>query len=268
MTDIQIVMSIMQNDSRGWRHICRNMRPGFCATLKRIFENEILDAEALQDIFQDSCMVLLENVKKGSYSVREGSSLFSYMVEIGKKTTMSYLRKNRRPTQQKNDQGDEEKQGNIISWLPQRGDKMQRFEPGKDYLPLETEEEKQKEQDEFLDRVFNSLPSECQTLLKRFYWDRKPMDEIASTMGLRNADSAKTKKNRCMNKFKEIARMLLESDEFAEEAVRAAAERAALRELLADERAYCEMTDVAIAAYQVDEKDQEDPSSEEQESNE
>ena len=242
MTDAQIVMSIMQNDLRGWRHIYRKMKPGFCATLKGIFVNETFSADALEDIFQDSCIALMENIKKGSYSVREGSALFSYLVEIGKKTTMAYLRKNRKPKQQ--------------------------LEPEKDYVPVETEEQKQKSQNEFLDRVFDSLPSDCQTLLRRFYWDKKPMDEIASTMGLRNADSAKTKKNRCMNKFKEIARMLLESDEFAEEAVRAAAERAALRELLADERAYCEMTDVAIAAYQVDEKDQEDPSSEEQESNE
>ena len=133
---------------------------------------------------------------------------------------------------------------------------MQRFEPGKDYLPLETEEEKQKEQDEFLDRVFNSLPSECQTLLKSFYWDRKPMDEIASTMGLRNADSAKTKKNRCMNKFKEIASMLLESDEFAEEVVRASVERAALRELLKEESIM--MNDKSIRTAALDIEDEEE----------
>ena len=136
---------------------------------------------------------------------------------------MAYLRKNRKPKQQ--------------------------LEPEKDYVPVETEEQKQKSQNEFLDRVFDSLPSDCQTLLRRFYWDKKPMDEIASTMGLRNADSAKTKKNRCMNKFKEIAKMLLESDEFAEEAVRATAERAALKELLAQERSYGEQADTVIAAY-------------------
>ena len=53
---------------------------------------------------------------------------------------------------------------------------------------------------------------------------------------MRNADSAKTKKNKCMNKFKDIAAKLIESDEFAEEAVRAAVERAALKELIEDER--------------------------------
>ena len=117
-------------------------------------------------------------------------------------------------------------------------------------MPLD---EKQQAQNEFLDRVFDSIPADCQMLLKRFYWDRKPLDEIASTLGLRNADTAKTKKNRCMNKFKDIASKLLESDEFAEEAVRAAVERAALKELLEDERAYCEIPDIAIAALKTEE---------------
>ena len=41
----------------------------------------------------------------------------------------------------------------------------------------------------------------------------------------------------------------IESDEFAEEAVRATAERAALKELLAQERSYGEQADTVIAAY-------------------
>lgn len=39
-----------------------------------------------------------------------------------------------------------------------------------------------------------------------------------------------------MNQFKDIARRLVENDEFAEEMVRACVERAVLRELLEDER--------------------------------
>ena len=52
MTDTRIVISIMQNDPRGWRHICRNMKHGFFATLKEIFVNETFGQEELEDIFQ------------------------------------------------------------------------------------------------------------------------------------------------------------------------------------------------------------------------
>jgi hypothetical protein len=78
------------------------------------------------------------------------------------------------------------------------------------------------------------------------------MDQIASILGMRNADSAKTKKNKCMNKFKDIAAKLIENDEFAEEAVRAAVERAALKELLEDERFNAE-NGICMAALNVDE---------------
>ena len=81
------------------------------------------------------------------------------------------------------------------------------------------------------------------------------MDEIASIFGLRNANSAKTKKTRCMTVFKNVKDMLINSGEFDEKLVKAAAERAALRELIEDERAYCQMTDIAIAALKVDTED-------------
>ena len=112
-------------------------------------------------------------------------------------------------------------------------------------------DQRQASQDEFLDRVFDSIPSDCNTLLKHFYWGRKSMDDIASILGMRNADSAKTKKNKCMNKFKDIAARLIESDEFAEEAVRAAVERAALKELMNNERIYAE-NGICMAALDSD----------------
>jgi hypothetical protein len=117
-------------------------------------------------------------------------------------------------------------------------------------------EAKQQEQNDFLDRVFETMPAECRQLLKLFYWERKPMDDIASVLGMRNADSAKTKKSKCMNKFKDIAAQLVESDEFAEDAVRAAVERAALRELLEDEGFYAE-NGISLAALDTDKNNKE-----------
>lgn len=250
MTDSQIIMGLMQNDNRVWRYICRNMKLGFFSTLQGIFVNEKLNTDDLEDIFQDTCVVLMNNVKKGRYTVKEGSSLFSYLVEIGKLTTFSFLRKNR-PSKPVKDKENDSTDGSVVPGIPQRGDKLKRFEPGKDYVPLETEEEKQKAQNEFLDRVFNSMPSECQRMFKLFYWDHKSMDDIASIFGMRNADSAKTKKTRCMAKFKEIGKMFLGKDEFPEDLIRATAERAALRELLETEREYAN-TGVIMAALEVD----------------
>ena len=56
-----------------------------------------------------------------------------------------------------------------------------------------------------------------------------------------------------MKKFKDFAKKLLESDEFAEEAVRATAERAVLRELLEQERIYAE-NGITMAALDIDDQ--------------
>ena len=234
MTDSQLLIGIMQNNERAWKHICKNMKQGFTSILVQTFQFSNLTNEDIEDIFQESLIVLMQKVKSGSIVISREGALFSYLVQIGKLTACNLIRKRKDITSE-----------DVVTIS--------------DNLHKECEDisvdEKQKSQDEFLDRVFDSLPSDCKTLLKHFYWGRKPMDRIASVLGMRNADSVKTKKNKCMNKFRNIAAMLIESDEFAEEAVRAAVERAALKELLKDEK-ICAERGICRAALNTDEDDE------------
>ena len=197
-------------------------------------------------------MILMENVKKNKFEERQGSTLFSYFVEIGKRTMQAALRKKAKhhPVPEKNDGSP-----HIVLLWP--GTTSKNEEPESETVSTE---DKQKEQDRFLDRVFDSISDACKTLLKKFYWDHKPMDEIASILSLGNANSAKTKKTRCMNDFKNIAKKLVESDEFAEDMVRACVERAMLRELLEDERVMMQDASIKIAALETEDnkEDQED----------
>ena len=237
MTDQQLLIGIMQNDEMPWKHICRNMKPGFASILGQTSSSGNLTNEDIEDIFQESCIVLMQKVKSGGVTIAREGALFSYLVQIGKLTACNLVRKRRALTQEEvvtiSENLHKEDVDNEISV-----------------------DEKQKSQDEFLDRVFDSIPSDCKTLLKHFYWGKKSMDDIASILGMRNADSAKTKKNKCMNKFKDIAAKLIESDEFAEETVRAAVERAALKDLLEDERFYAE-NGISMAALNTDEDSEE-----------
>ena len=234
MTDHQLLIGIMQNDERAWKHICRNMKQGFPAILVQTSSFNSLTNEDIEDIFQESCIVLMQKVKSGGIAISRDGALFSYLVQIGKLTACNLVRKRKDMTTE-----------NVVTI----SDNLH-----KEYEDISVDE-KQKSQDEFLDRVFDSLPSDCKTLLKHFYWGRKPMDHIASVLGMRNADSAKTKKNKCMNKFKDIAAKLIESDEFAEEAVRAAVERAALKELLENEKVYAE-NGICTAALNTDDTEE------------
>lgn len=234
MTDSQLLIGIMQNDERAWKHICKNMKQGFTSILVQTFQFSNLTNEDNEDIFQESLIVLMQKVKSGSILISREGALFSYLVQIGKLTACNLIRKRKDITSE-----------DVVTI----SDNLH-----KEYEDISVDE-KQKSQDEFLDKVFDSLPSDCKTLLKHFYWGRKQMDRIASVLGMRNADSVKTKKNKCMNKFRNIAAMLIESDEFAEEAVRAAVERAALKELLEDEKISAERG-ICRAALNTDEDDE------------
>lgn len=193
---------------------------GFASILVQEFATYRLQKQDIEDIFQESLLVLMNKIKSGGMIIPREGAIFSYLVQIGKFTACNFLRKRNHLSS-----------ADAVTIL----DKQHYVAEG----DMATQE-KQEAQNEFLDRVFDSMPAECKRLLMLFYWERKPMDDIASILGMRNADSAKTKKSKCMNKFKEIAAQLIASDEFAEDAVRATVERAALRELLEDESAYAE----------------------------
>ena len=232
MTDSQLLLGITQNDERAWRFICKNMKFGFDSIIKQASSTANLSQEDVDDIFQESCIVLMHNAKGGKIAVTREGAIFSYLVEVGKLKTRNLLRKRRCIA------SDDMVTFSLNLHNREDGDM--------------TIDEKQQMQNDFLDRVFDSMPEECKQLLKLFYWERKPMDDIASILGMRNADSAKTKKSKCMNKFKDIAAQLIESDEFAEDAVRAAVERAVLRELLEEERFYAE-NGISLAALDIEE---------------
>lgn len=247
MTDAQIVIGIMQNDNRAWQYICRNMKKSFASIIGGMFSFGETAWDDVEDIFQESCVILMQKVKEGGLVVVRDGAIFSYLVQIGKLTAFNLMRKRNGAKQ------NAEETPGLIPSVSMRGTQIPDVSKGQENTPGEVSiSEKQQLQNEFLDRVFDSIPDECKMLLKKFYWDHSPMDEIACMLGLRNADTAKTKKNRCMNKFREIASQLLNDGEYAEEVVRAAIERAALRELLEDERVLMNNENIRIAALDND----------------
>ena len=234
MTDSQLLLGITQNDERAWRFICKNMKFGFDSIIKQASSSANLSQEDVDDIFQESCVVLMQNAKSGKISVSREGAIFSYLVEIGKLKTRNLLRKRRCIASD-----------NMVTFSINLHNREEESDM--------TIDEKQQTQNDFLDKVLELLPAECKTLLKLFYWDHKPMDEIASILGMRNADSAKSKKSKCMNKVKDIAAQLIESEEFAEDAIRNAVERAALKALLAEEITYAD-GGFCMAALDTDDK--------------
>ena len=231
MTDQLIVQGILDNDERAWRYIYANMRGALLGSLRKKFPS-VFSAEEWNDVFVDTCEALMVNVKRGKYEVRENATLYTYILKIAENTTLAFWRK-KKGTVIKED----------ISYVKDMVEDI-------DLLP----DEKQRTQNEFLVKVLESIPEDCRLLLKKFYWDRIPMERLAPMFGYKNADNVANKKNKCMKKIKDVKERLFEDGDFDEDTVKAAVERAALRELLETERIRME-EGYRLAALDVDDKE-------------
>lgn len=174
------------------------------------------------DVYQEACIILMENVKAGKLDLEGEVNLSGYLYVICKRIALRYAAKKRplriveRP---------EEKDEVVIKDEGNEGNDLQEDSP-------EKQEMEEEEAMKFLERVLDSIPPTCKSILKRFYWDKMSMKDIATLTGLKNEDTAKSTKKRCMDKFRNIAKAMLEDDEKAEDAIRRTIERAALRDQL------------------------------------
>ena len=171
------------------------------------------------DVYQEACIILMENTKAGKLDNESEMNLPGYLYVICKRVALRYAAKKRpfriveKPTSKDEvvikDEGEEQESKSV------------------EFMEMEEEEAMR-----FLDRALDSIPPTCKSILKRFYWDKMSMKDIATLTGLKNEDTAKSTKKRCMYKFRSIAKAMLEDDEKAENAIRRTIERAALRDQL------------------------------------
>jgi DNA-directed RNA polymerase specialized sigma subunit len=49
--------------------------------------------------------------------------------------------------------------------------------------------------------IFSKMNDTCKQILNLFYYEKKSMEEIATILNYKNADTVKSKKSRCISKF-------------------------------------------------------------------
>lgn len=222
MTDSDIIKGIRENSPLAWRAAYTQMKPGIRTQVAPLL-TEVKDM-TFDDVFEEGLIILMENIKDGKINENGENNLSGYLYTICRRIA---LKLRSRKTPQADDGGEVKmsSSGGGFTIVRQGREIDQIISP--DVL---SEEERYAR--DFLDRVLAGMSESCRKIFKRFYWDKMPMDMIAPLMGLKNANSAKTTKNRCMDKFKELARKMLADDEKAEKAVQRTVERNAVRDLL------------------------------------
>ncbi|WP_426431084.1 RNA polymerase sigma factor [Winogradskyella sp. HB-48] len=178
---LQVVDAIKRNDS---------------ITLKRIYNNNYPKIETLvlknngtkayaKDIYQEAFLAVWQNVKQDKFIPQSESSLSGYLYTIAKNKWLDVLRS----------QG--YKKTIVASQMA--------------YFEIKDEEDNDMDDDILKDKrledvmhAFKNLGNACKSLLRKFYFEKKPMNDIAKELQLDSA-STRNKKYRCMQKLKDIA---------------------------------------------------------------
>jgi len=143
------------------------------------------DYEDIQDVYQDSVLVLYEKLKSPDFQLTH--SIQTYLNSICRNQLITKHRKNSR--MYKVDLEDYD--SNITDW----------------FNDLEYSQEKEERLTTFESALetFKEASKQCYELLRMQYYEHFNMNKIATLLGFSNASSAKSQASKCRGKLKELA---------------------------------------------------------------
>ena len=145
--------------------------------LKLIVSNNGTQEEA-QDIYQETIIIVFENVKKPTFELN--CQLQTYIYSIAKRLWLKQLKKNGKTFLFKENEEDE--------LTDVTNDLNEHFKKEDDILKM--------------NQSMQLLGEPCNTIITDFYVVKMSMDEIAEKFGYTNSDNAKTQKYKCLQRLK------------------------------------------------------------------
>lgn len=136
--------------------------------------------EQAEDVYQDSCIALYQNIVSGKL-VKLTSSLSTYFTQI---CIFQALKKKR------NDK---------LNYILED----RKYDNSKVDVLLGLDGGFSLKQQMAMEDIVNHMPSPCDVILWSYYYENKKMTEIASVIDYKNSDTVKAKKAQCMKKLKD-----------------------------------------------------------------
>lgn len=173
-TDLEFIEGLRNNQDVVLRALYKKY---YNLVLKYVVNNSG-NSEAAADIYQETIIVLYENVQKPGFELN--CQLQTFIFSIAKRLWLKQLRNNGHTLRLKEDE--EEEVVDVSEELS-------------DHLKKESDIEK-------MNACMEELGEPCKTLLKDFYVYKLSMEEISGKFGYTNADNAKTQKYKCLQRLK------------------------------------------------------------------
>lgn len=152
-------------------------RKHYGIVLKFIVNNSGTE-EAAQDIYQETIMVVYDNVRKGGFELN--CRLQTYIYSVARRLWLKHLRKNGKTILFREDEENE-----VVDVSSEMG-----------------EHETKEKQIDKMQKSLQELGEPCATLIRDFYVRHLSMEQIAEKFGYTNADNAKNQKYKCLQRLK------------------------------------------------------------------
>lgn len=173
--DQSLYQGLLNNEPKAFEILYKKNFPAVRQQVKQYGGDE----DDAKDIFQEGMIALWNNIRSGSYQLREGVKMSTYLIQICKLRWMDKMKKaSFRYEIKQADYQEPGEETEVIEWIDRD------------------------EQTDF-QRNFAQLGERCQDLLKRFYFKKQSLQEIAEDLGIGDA-TAKNEKYRCMQRLKKI----------------------------------------------------------------
>lgn len=173
-TDLEFIEGLRHNQDVVLRALYKKY---YNLVLKYVVNNSG-NTEAAADIYQETIIVLYENVQKPGFELN--CQLQTFIFSIARRLWLKQLRNNGHTLRLK-----EEEEEEVVDVSEEMSD----------HLKKESDIEK-------MNACMEDLGEPCKTLLKDFYVYKLSMEEISEKFGYTNADNAKTQKYKCLQRLK------------------------------------------------------------------
>ncbi|MEE3383634.1 MAG: sigma-70 family RNA polymerase sigma factor [Prevotella sp.] len=145
----------------------------------------------ISDIYQESSVALFMNIRDGKLT-NLTSTLSTYFLRICINQTLKIMGKQKRVVPL----FDENRLTNKDTFRPDKIDELYQ-------LCTENEEaEKVSRSEKIVQSIIESMPDTCKNVFQGYYWDNLTTSTIADMFGFANANSVKTQKYKCLQKFR------------------------------------------------------------------
>ena len=145
----------------------------------------------LYDIYQESSTALFLNIRDGKLS-NLTSSLSTYFLRICINQTLKFIGKQKKVVPL----FDDSTITNKDAFRPDKIDELYQLCTEDEDAEIVARAEK------IVQDIIDTMPDTCKTIFKGYYWDNFTTSVIADMFGFANANSVKTQKYKCLQKFR------------------------------------------------------------------